>query len=241
MKIIDLEWVSIPAGQALIKNKQNLDMFPVCENNVFISIYLPEFQISKYPITNAQYLQFLSATGHKRPNSPLFAQFDSGKEDLANHPAAWLSWFDAIAFCQWVGGRLPTGSEWEKAASGVSGFMYPWGHQWENGCCNSLEAENSITTPVDRYPQGASMYGVYDMVGNVWEWTDEWIVTDKTMRKSGVGETIAWDSLECFHQIPVLRGGSLISDRFCSNAVFRYIKYHAHEYGDWVGFRPVKL
>jgi formylglycine-generating enzyme required for sulfatase activity len=124
--------------------------------------YLPSFMVGKYPVTNAEYAAFD------------YREILPGKE---NHPAVYVSWHDAVAYCAWLSDkegkacRLPTEEEWEKAARGIDGRVYPWGDEFHESRCNSSEAGIQDTTPVNTYPSGASPYGVYDMVGNVWEWT----------------------------------------------------------------------
>jgi formylglycine-generating enzyme required for sulfatase activity len=150
---VPLELVRIPTGEFLYgENKQK--------------IVLPEFQIAKTPVTNAQYKVFVDATGYRPPGHWQSGQIPQGK---ANHPVANVSWDDAQKFCEWAGVRLPTEQEWEKAARGTDGREYPWGG-WQRGRCNSAEAAIGDTTPVDRFPNGASPYEVWDMAGNVWEW-----------------------------------------------------------------------
>lgn len=154
---VNIEWVIVPAGEFLFgEEKRKVD--------------IPAFHIAKYPVTNQQYKYFLLANPKYEPPSHWKGRdFPVGK---AKHPVIGVSLFDAQAFCQWLGCRLPTEEEWEKAARGTDGRTYPWGEDWENGrFCNNWDSKISATTPVDRYAEGLSPYGVWDMVGNVWEWT----------------------------------------------------------------------
>lgn len=136
------------------------------------SVYLAEFYIAKYPITNRTYQAFVEASGNKAPR-----HWEIGyPEPLSNHPVVNVSWYDALGCCDWLtettGGnfRLPTEAEWEKVARGTDGRNYTWGDVFKKENCNSWEAGMGWTTPVDCYPNGASPYEVMDMVGNVWEW-----------------------------------------------------------------------
>jgi len=131
-------------------------------------VELPEFWISKAPVTNAEYARFVAETGQEPPK-PWKGKTPPGK--IADHPVTDVSWHHVTAYAKWAGGRLPTEEEWEKAARGTDAREYPWG-EWTKGCCNSKEAGTGGTTPVGQYsPQGDSPYGCVDMAGNVWEWT----------------------------------------------------------------------
>jgi formylglycine-generating enzyme required for sulfatase activity len=132
-------------------------------------VKLPEFRIAKYPVTNAEYDQFVRATDHRRPDHWL--RDGHYPPELAQHPVVFVSWEDAIAYTQWVGARLPSEAEWEKAARGSDGRLYPWGNEFSAEYCNTSESKTEGTQPVDAHPGGTSPYGVMDMAGNVWEWT----------------------------------------------------------------------
>ena len=153
------------------------------------------FCIDRTPITNSKYKTFLDETGHEKPHiSPeayqhqgflvhpyekvrefvwMGSSFPAGRED---HPVVLVSLEDAMSYCAWVGEkmgrryRLPKEAEWEKAARGTDGRTFPWGNKWNPDYLNSGERFGS-TTPVSLFPQGKSPYGVYDMVGNLFEWT----------------------------------------------------------------------
>ncbi len=130
-------------------------------------VWLDEYLIDVYPVTNEDYARFLSATSHPAP-----VHWDGGKVPAGsdNHPVVFVTWHDATAYAAWAGKDLPTGHEWEKAARGPSGRPYPWGDTASPAKCNVRESGPGTTTPVDRYHSGTSPYGVYDLCGNIWEW-----------------------------------------------------------------------
>lgn len=139
-------------------------------------VALDAFMIDLYEVTNSQYKRFIDATKRKSPDHFRNRTFPQGKAD---HPVTYVNWFDAEAYCAWAGKRLPTDAEWEKAARGMKGKEYPWGDNFEVANANmplrweKLGASGD-TTPVGAFEKGASPYGVYDMTGNVWEWTASW-------------------------------------------------------------------
>ena len=133
-----------------------------------------DYFLMKYPVTNAQYNQFVKATGCR---TPLFWPNGTYRDEKANHPVVGVSYYDALAFCAWAGQitglpiRLPTEPEWEKAARGVELRLFPWGNEWSKEACNTSEGKLKGTTAVDSFsPQGDSPYGIADMGGNVQEW-----------------------------------------------------------------------
>jgi formylglycine-generating enzyme required for sulfatase activity len=127
------------------------------------------FFIARTPVTNAEYARFVEATGHK---SPKHWRGRVPSSELCDHPVMWVSWDDAAAYAAWAGGRLPAEEEWEKAARGIDGRLYPWGDGFDPARCNSQGDYILTTTPVGRYsPGGDSPCGCVDMAGNVLEWT----------------------------------------------------------------------
>jgi formylglycine-generating enzyme required for sulfatase activity len=170
---IDLELVRIPAGEFLMGSDPSIDRLARDDEQPQHPLHLPDYYIGKTPVTNVQYAAFVQMTRHKKPNHWKKGKIPNGRE---NHPVVWISWKDAVAFCKWLSQetgqpfRLPTEAEWEKAARGTDGRIYPWDNQWDAKRCNTSESGVGQTTPVDAYPNGASPYGVLDMAGNVWEW-----------------------------------------------------------------------
>ncbi len=221
--------VLIPAGEFQMGSIAHNDEKPVH------SVHLDAFYIDKYPVTNAQYKEFVDANPewgkrekwYSAANLAIiprkyhdgeylknwnFRNFPKGKAD---HPVTWVSWYAAMAYAQWLGKRLPTEAEWEKAArGGLTGEKYPWGNTIDSSHVN-YDVWFSKTTAVGQYP--ANGYGLYDVVGNVYEWClDEW---DKNFYARSpennpiCGESIT-DTVNNFADIKsyrVLRGGSCVS------------------------------
>jgi formylglycine-generating enzyme required for sulfatase activity len=170
--------IRIPAGEFLMGSDPVRDGDALDREQPQHRPYLPEYHIGKAPVTNEQYLAFVQATDREHPSHWEEEGPPEGKED---HPVVYVTWDDAMAYCQWLTeetGRLytlPSEAEWEKAASwdAASGRkrIYPWGDEWDETRCNTEESGIGDTTPVGVYPQGASPYGLVDMAGNVFEWT----------------------------------------------------------------------
>ncbi|HOF89850.1 MAG TPA: SUMF1/EgtB/PvdO family nonheme iron enzyme [Armatimonadota bacterium] len=156
-----IQWAHIPAGDFLYGERKK------CK-------YLPAFAIMTFPVTVGQYRVFCKATRRSMPPAPSWGW----QED---HPIVNVTWHDAAAFAEWADLALPTEEEWEKAARGTDGRVYPWGNKWDaSKCRNSVRQSAGQTAPVGRYPAGASPYGVMDMAGNVWEWCDSWYSVNST-------------------------------------------------------------
>jgi len=183
------EMVLVPAGEFVWGNfRGRPDERPARR------IYLDAFYIDLHPVTNAQYrvfLQYIQALDDhrrcypaehlalavkKRNHAPRhwadrrWARREQAERfNGATQPVVGVTWYDAYAYARWAGKMLPTEAQWEKAARGPDGRIWPWGNQWDPERLN-FGSRVGRTTPVDQYPQGASPYGCYDMAGNVWEW-----------------------------------------------------------------------
>jgi formylglycine-generating enzyme required for sulfatase activity len=204
----EIKFVRVPAGPFLYgRYKENEELFKslsLSTDKKDPSMELPEYWIGRAPVTNAQYKRFLDANpGHAVPFRPVESAKASNWDDKtrtypagkADHPVVLVSWHDAQAFCDWAGLRLPSEQEWEKAARGTDGRIYPWGDKWMKGRCNTREAYIGDTSPVGRFsPGGDSPYGCVDMAGNVWEWTASWYDDKQGDREMGMcGGSWAWD------------------------------------------------
>jgi len=136
------------------------------------------FFIDKFPVTNAEFKQFLDATHYAPRDAINFLrdwQNGSFPAGWANRPVTWVSLEDARAYARWAGKRLPHEWEWQLAAQGTDGRTYPWGNQWQPANVPTPATGRTMPgpDPVDAHPAGVSPYGVMDLVGNVWQWTDE--------------------------------------------------------------------
>ena len=131
------------------------------------SLYVADFWIDTFPVTNRDYVAFVVATG---ANPPYHWEDGRCPDALADHPVVYVDWHAAAAYARWAGKELPTARQWEKAARGQSGSTYPWGNGRTFAKANVRESGIKATTPVGRYRSGVSPYGVFDMCGNAWEW-----------------------------------------------------------------------
>ena len=133
-------------------------------------VTLKDFYIDQHEVTNEQYQQFVKQTGRKPPDGWTGTDFPAGE---GKFPVVNVSWHDAKAYAAWAGKRLPTEAEWEYAARGAEGRIYPWGQAWSPQLSNSLEDNRKGPMAVGSYPRGATPEGVTDLAGNVSEWVED--------------------------------------------------------------------
>jgi len=233
-RVLDQQ-VTIPAGEFIYQDGAKMT--------------LPVFSIDQYEVTIGEYAKFLKylekhpkeETKFDHPHQPvgkshtpkdwdryygaakaLLAgnrQIDSIPIDL-NCPVTGVDWWDAYAYAQWKGRRLPTEEEWEKAARGTDGRLYPWGNDFDAAKCNSAATPHAHSLPVDAMPGDKSPFGVCGMAGNVAEWTSSWSTLGK---------------------FPVIRGGSYHSVDDTGNAdvkvTRRVTELYPEESSGYLGFR----
>jgi formylglycine-generating enzyme required for sulfatase activity len=166
----------VPGGEFLMGSQPTQDPDAGRAEQPQHRVAVADFYISRFPVTNAQFLAFTRAAKYALPLGL--------PRERDNHPVVNVTWDDAAAFCRWLSKatgrtfRLPTEAEWEKAARGTDGRLYPWGNQWDASrlnCQPTPAAAVGTTTPVGRYsPDGDSPYGAADLSGNVWEWCSDW-------------------------------------------------------------------
>jgi formylglycine-generating enzyme required for sulfatase activity len=176
------DMVVIPAGEFLMgTTDQQADWVVRTDSQVSRSwmsdeqpqhaVYLDAFALDVHPVTVAQYRAFCEATGRQEPPPPGWGWLD-------DHPVVNVTWHDAAAYCSWANKRLPTEAEWEKAARGEEGRLFPWGNDWNPRaahCAYQHQCEwSGKTAPVGSHPDGISPSGCHDMIGNVWEWCADW-------------------------------------------------------------------
>jgi formylglycine-generating enzyme required for sulfatase activity len=234
--------VFIPAGEFIMGDDSGGDDEKP-ERNVF----LDAFCMDKYEVTNAQYKECVDAGACNPParssSATRLSYYDNPEYD--NYPVMWVTWDDAQAYCKWRGKRLPTEAEWEKAARGTDGRLWPWGNSEPDGSklnlcdvnCAYDWKESHIddgykdTAPVGSFEAGKSPYGVYNMGGNIREWVADWYVPDYYSSapdrnppgpSSGIGK--------------VLRGGSWRSNILVARSIYR-LWYDSQVKDEYIGFR----
>jgi formylglycine-generating enzyme required for sulfatase activity len=226
------EMVLIPAGEFLMGSDPRKDKDAAGDEQPQRKLYLPDYTIAKTLVTNAQYAAFVEAASHKPPDHWKGKNPPRGKGD---HPVVYVSWHDATDYCKWLAEatgkpyRLPSEAEWEKGARGTDGRIYPWGNKWDTKRCNNSEGFKGSTTQVGAYPQGASPYGLLDMVGNVWEWTLSLYRPYPYQSDDGREDPHAGDNR-------VLRGGSWYGLQRYARVSSR-IYYRPGSFNDHAGFR----
>lgn len=166
------EMVRVPAGPFLMGSppvEGDQDEMP--QRAVFVE----EFWIDLYEVTFKQYARFVSATRAPTPVIPVL-QDDPAKLTSPEQPVVAVSWNQARDYCRWLGKRLPTEAEWEKAARGDRAVKWPWGNTFGRGLANSQGEEDGFryTAPPGSFPKGRSPYGLYDTAGNAAEWVQDW-------------------------------------------------------------------
>lgn len=201
------------------------------------------FQAGVYPITNAQYAQFMAAGGYDRrewwsetgwrwrQGEPAYPWpldrpnfWEDSRWNRTNQPVVGVTWYEAEAFCNWLSAvygrlyRLPTEAEWERLAREQDGRAYPWGETWQEDRANTRESNIGQTSAVGLFPDGASLTGAYDCAGNVWEWCADWYDKNETDR--------------------VLRGGSWSNNQIVARCAIRNWVSPGNSYYN-VGFRVV--
>lgn len=229
-------WCQIPVGKVKIEfsetNRETVDV--------------PEFLIAQYPITNAQYQVFVDAKDgytdgkwwdysedakkwRKENNTPNITFFAGD-----NLPRTSVNWYESLAFSYWLSAQLnlkkmqillPMEREWQRAAQGNHEQLYPWGNDFDQRRCNTRESNINSPTPVMQYTSGKSPFGVFDMIGNVWEWC----------LAISIGDTI--DLLGANHR--VIRGGSWHDNHHISRVAFRNSSVVPDFRGSVIGFRIV--
>lgn len=239
----DIHWMPIPEGEFIYGGFYNRSAQLITHQAMF----LPFYEISRYPITFIQFQSFLESQdgfqnqrwweelGIKKPSRDVIQEWP-----YASYPQVRVSWYEAFAFCRWLGNKrgyeikLPTEPQWEKAARGIFGFEYPWDHEYISGYANINETAKlrevgpyyfGYPTAVGIYPRGTSPSGVEDMCGNVWEWC----LDDAEIQPNITGISL----------YPI-RGGAFDTDYDFSKTINRQFK-EPNTQDRNIGFRIVRI
>lgn len=183
-----MEYVLVPEGPFEMGARPE-DESCIPQETPHHEVFLSAYYMAVHPVTNEQYAMFLKATGLPPPrgqdwwNQWIGGVFASG---MANHPVVFVTWYDALRYCEWAECALPTEAQWEKAARGAGSASFPWAKR-RSDHENLLNFNSNVgrTTEVGRYPDGVSPYGCLDMAGNVWEWCSDWFHPSAYHRSSG--------------------------------------------------------
>lgn len=197
-------------------------------------VYLDTFYLDKFEVTNGRFARFVDAIQSEPPWG--FSDKDTPVTH-ADRPVRWVSWMDAMGYCLWAGKRLPTEAEWEKAARGTDGRIYPWGNEPPtpaHAVFGLKEGGSDTVSPIGNRDKGRSLYGAHDLAGNLYEWVTDWYAEDyyanfaksPAINPRGPSEGTA----------KVQRGGSYINNPYRLRSSFR-TKGDPTEQDSNVGFR----
>lgn len=227
---LTIELIRVPAGEFLMGSDPARDTYAQPAERPQHRVRVSEFFISRTLVTWRDFARYRTALRVAGPEIP------PGHE---LHPVTQVSWDDAVAFCNWMSGpgwmyRLPTEAEWEKAARGTEGQLFPWGDAWGDERANA-DHRHTGTTPVGAYsPAGDSPYGLQDMLGNVWEWCKDWYDADtyalSQVIQDPIGPTVGDGA--------VIRGGAFDSPRRHARVAARNWDYPFKRRSN-IGFRVV--
>ena len=219
-------------------------------------VYLSAYYIDKYEVSNAQYTEFIKATDYSAP-----AYWDHHHLNQPDQPVTGVNWYDANAYCNWANKRLPTEAEWEKAARGPAGLIYPWGNEMNITKANFARGSRKVqrgekypaTVNVDSHPEGKSYYGVHNMAGNVFEWVQDWYdpnyyTASKDVRNPQgpllgikLGTTGTYIDKLASGKKKVIRGGSWFAPAHSITTTHRFWNDPMNNsYGVGLGFRCVR-
>jgi len=224
--------VMIPAGEF---EQGNNSIDALDNESLSHRVYLDTYWIDRYPVTCGQYRQFMAAGGYENPElwseagwqwlqtekvtQPLYWYSDRSYDD---HPVCGVSWYEAEAYSRFVGKRLPTEAEWEKAASWDAQAnrrrTYPWGEEIPTAEYCNCDRLLGQTTPVNSYPAGKSAYGLFDTLGNVWEWTTSWFAPYQGFQSYPY---VGYSQVYFDNQHRVLKGGSWATRPWVLRSSFR--------------------
>jgi len=237
------EMVLIPAGEFIMgtdrvdDEKTHLKIGAVkplfVDQQPSRKIFLESYYIDKYEVTNDEYKKFIDETGYDElPGHWEKGTYVQGRE---NYPVTHVTWREALTYAIWAQKSLPTEAQWEKAARGVDGRLYPWGDNYVKGKSNmDIDGARDLTK-VGTYPEDISPYNVYDLGGNVMEWTMDWYLAypDSTYKNPRYGK-----------KLKVLRGNAFQQSGHYFLEAFRYsfsrTEADPNDYFENVGFRCVK-
>lgn len=227
-----MEMMYIPPGFFAMGSNNSTDEQPLHLVN------LSGYWIDRYEVSNGQYARCVAARACDPPKMIASSTRKSYYVNVAfaDYPVVYVNWHDAQDYCTWVGGRLPTEAEWEKAARGHTDIRtYPWAFGKPTGQLANYHSLAGDTAKVGSYEAGSSPYGVMDMAGNVWEWVQDWYQVDYYQEKTGWKDPTGPQTVQSYR---VLRGGSWFSGEGCLQVSDRYFSFPDYAYNN-IGFRCV--